>query len=80
MDISEFNKDYFSMSQVNMESNKQNINNKNILVVNIEGGFTNVSLGHSYQSKNKPKEKCNYKSRKSKNDKNINIKKIIWNF
>ena len=42
-DISEFNKNYFSMSQVSKDSNKQNINNKNILVVNIDGGFTNVS-------------------------------------
>lgn len=69
--ISEFNKDYFSMSQVNKESNKQNINNKKILVINIEGGFTNVSLAHSYQSQNKPKDKSNHNSSKSKNDKNI---------
>ena len=70
-DISEFNKDYFSMSQVKKESNKKNINNKNILVVNIDGGFTNVSLAHSYQSQNKSKEKSNHNSSKTKNDKNI---------
>ena len=69
--ISEFNKDYFSMSHVNKDSNKQNINNKNILVVNIDGGFTNVSLAHSYQSQNKSKEKNNHNTSKIKNDKNI---------
>ena len=69
--ISEFNKDYFSMSQTNKDNNKKIINNKNILVVNIDGGFTNVSLAHIYQSQNKIKEKSSNSSSKIKNDKSI---------
>ena len=55
-----------STNSINKSKNIS-LNNKNILVINVDGGFTNISLANI--SQNKPKEK--EKNTKPKNAKNI---------
>ena len=83
--ISDLNKDYFSTNPNTIDvKERHSINssnkNKNILIINIDGGFTNISLANI--SQNKPKEKINSKIKNNKNVKknnlnNINILEII---
>jgi molecular chaperone DnaK (HSP70) len=74
--ISETNKDYFSKTPKNIDNKERDsINylnkNKNILIINIDGGFTNISLANI--SQNKQKEKNSNKIKYNKNIKKINL-------
>ena len=66
------NKERDSVNSINIKQKT----NKIILVINIDGGFTNISLGTI--SHNKPKEKNGSKIKNSKNSKknNLNILEI----
>ena len=70
-------KDNKGRESVNSNKSKNNnINTKNVLVINVDGGFTNISLANISQSK--PKEKNNTKIKNTKNVKknNINILEV----
>ena len=74
--IFETNKDYFSKTPKNIDiKERDSINylnkNKNILIINIDGGFTNISLANI--SQNKQKEKNSNKIKYNKNIKKINL-------
>ena len=76
---SDINKDYFSINPNNIDiKDKDSINpsnkNKNILIINIDGGFTNISLATI--SQNKPKEKNNTKFKNNKNVKKNNFNNL----
>ena len=77
--LNEINNEYFSTNTTNKDIKERESNNsgskhkngyKNILVINIDGGFTNISLGTI--SQNKPKEKNSPKIKNSKNIKKFN--------
>ena len=74
--ITEINKEYREIKEreLNNSINKQKNNSKNILVINIDGGFTNISL--VCLTKNKSKEKSSSKIKNSKNLKKNNILEI----
>ena len=63
-----------SINSINKQRNS-NLNNKNILVINVDGGFTNISLANISQSK--PKEKNNSKPKNYKNIKKNNSMNIL---
>ena len=62
-----------SINSINKSKNIT-LNNKNILVINVDGGFTNISLANISQNKPKEKEKNNSKPKNAKN-----IKKNFMN-
>ena len=74
--ITEINKEYKEIKERDSinSNNKQKNNSKYILVINIDGGFTNISLACITQ--NKIKEKNNSKIKNSKNVKKSNILEI----
>ena len=85
--IAEINKEFFSTNpsinkdfkerDSNTSSNgKQKNNYKNILIINIDGGFTNISLGIISQNKPKEKNNSNIKNTKIIKKNNFNVLEI----
>ena len=78
----ETNKEFNLTSPINTtnknleEKESNNDNNKNILVINIDGGFTNISLACSSLNKQKEKNNNKLKNVKSSKKNKINILEI----